>query len=61
LRARVNERGQVLQVNVINSSGYPDLDQAAQKTVQTWSFLPATKGGQPIASWVNVPITFSLQ
>ncbi len=61
LRARIDEQGGVLQVEVVGTSGHSELDQAAQQTVQTWSFSPATRGGRPIASWVNVSIDFTLQ
>ncbi|MEO1133946.1 MAG: energy transducer TonB [Cyanobacteria bacterium J06639_1] len=61
LRARVDETGQVIQVEVSNSSGYPSLDEAAADAVEQWQFSPARRGEEAIASWVNIPINFSLQ
>ncbi|NJK64286.1 MAG: energy transducer TonB [Synechococcaceae cyanobacterium SM2_3_1] len=61
LKARVDQNGQVVQVQIVASSGYPVLDEAAQQAVQTWRFAPAQKNGEAIPSWVSVPINFSLR
>ncbi len=61
LKARVDQDGQVVQVQIVASSGHPVLDEAAQQAVQTWRFAPAQKNGEAIPSWVTVPINFSLQ
>ncbi|NJO71992.1 MAG: energy transducer TonB [Oscillatoriales cyanobacterium RM1_1_9] len=60
LRAKVNQQGQVEEVEIQDSSGFPALDQAAQQTVQGWRFSPAKLNNQPIDSWVIFPISFSL-
>ncbi len=60
LRARVNAQGQVVQVQVVESSGFPALDQSAGRAVQAWRFSPALSGTTPIDSSVIVPIQFSL-
>jgi len=60
LRAKVNARGQVQQVEIVSSSGFPALDRAAQETVQRWEFSPALRNNAPIESWVVVPIQFTL-
>jgi TonB family protein len=60
LRARVNQQGSVVAVEVTQSSGFPALDRAAQTTVQQWRFTPAQRDGIPIESWVTVPIQFTL-
>ncbi|MEO0853794.1 MAG: energy transducer TonB, partial [Cyanobacteria bacterium J06648_11] len=61
VRARVDNTGRVVQVEVTNSSGYLSLDEAAVSAVERWQFTPARRGEDAIASWVNVPIDFSLQ
>jgi protein TonB len=38
----------------------PMLDRAAMDAVGRWKFRPAKVGGQPIATWVLVPVRFSL-
>jgi len=61
LRARVQEDGRCAQVETKQSSGYAMLDSAALETVKKWRFAPATLSGTPVASWVEVPITFRLR
>ncbi len=60
LRARVDAQGQVQQVEIVSSSGFPALDRAAQEAVQRWQFSPALRNNTPIESWVTVPIQFTL-
>jgi protein TonB len=58
LRVQVLANGQPAEVQIAASSGYAVLDQAAVEQVKDWRFLPARRGGQPIVSWVMVPIKF---
>jgi len=60
LRVEVDADGQALQVEVKSSSGYPRLDRAAQEAVSNWRFIPARRGKLAVASWVVVPINYSL-
>jgi protein TonB len=60
LRVHVGTDGQVLEVEIKTGSGYPRLDQSALETVARWRFVPARRGTTPVASWVVVPIVFSL-
>lgn len=50
--------GFVNQVDIVQSSGYPLLDQAAVSRLRTWHFTPATQGGMPISSIYKIAITF---
>jgi protein TonB len=61
LRVLVNAAGAAEQVEVRTSSGSTRLDTAALDTVKRWHFLPAKQGGEAVAAWVLVPISFSLQ
>ena len=61
LRARVQEDGHCAAVETKKSSGSTMLDSAAVETVKKWRFAPATISGAPVASWVEVPITFRLR
>jgi protein TonB len=36
----------------------PDLDEAAIEAVKKWEFAPATKDGKPVASRINVEVSF---
>ncbi|BBB91976.1 MAG TPA: energy transducer TonB [Methylomusa anaerophila] len=61
LRVLVSEQGLVEDVQVIASSGYSQLDQAALAGVRRWQFSPALKEGMPVAEWVAVPVRFTLR
>jgi protein TonB len=60
LRVWVNERGAPEQVLLQGSSGVRTLDEAAVRAVSRWSFMPAHRGLTAVASWADVPISFSL-
>jgi protein TonB len=69
---RLGEQGRVLldvhilpdggvgQIRVRRSSGFARLDQAALTAVRHWRFVPAKRGGEPIAYWYVQPIDFAL-
>lgn len=61
LRVLVDIGGAASQIEVRNSSGSDVLDEAALEAVKRWRFVPARRGDQPVAAWVLVPITFTLQ
>jgi periplasmic protein TonB len=60
VKAYVTEQGRVEQVQVEQSAGHADLDQAAVEAVGRWRFQPARRGRQPIAMWVSIPVKFML-
>lgn len=61
LRVYVSAGGLAEQVEIRASSGHTALDQAARAAVLRWRFVPARQGNQPVAAWVLVPITFTLE
>jgi periplasmic protein TonB len=60
LLVTVNPRGQVNQVQIKRSCGYPRLDSAALQAVRQWQFIPAKQGDNPITAITIVPIVFKL-
>ena len=60
LAVNVNSQGDACSVNVKQSSGFEVLDKAAEQSVAEWKFVPAMQGGEPVASWVDVPVRFTL-
>lgn len=50
--------GFVNHIDVVRSSGYPLLDQAAIARLRTWHFSPATRGGMPVSSIYKIAVTF---
>lgn len=60
LSVDVDAGGRPTGVQVKNSSGFTLLDEAALEAVRDWRFVPASRGGRPIAAPVEVPVRFSL-
>jgi protein TonB len=61
LRVSVSPHGTAESVEIKASSGSTRLDEAAQKTVRNWKFIPAKRGEIAVQSWVLVPIIFKLE
>jgi protein TonB len=60
VRAEVAADGRAARVEVMRSSGYAALDDAALASVSQWRFAPAEIDGVPSAGAIEVPITFRL-
>jgi protein TonB len=60
LKVWVLENGKVGKIELQKSSSHEMLDKSAMKAVENWIFIPGKKGGEPIPSWVTVPIKFQL-
>ena len=61
LRVHVLDDGRVGDVDVEQSAGHRDLDQAAADAVRRWRFEPARRGDDAVAMWVRVPVEFRLK
>ena len=59
LRVRVTDTGAVDSVEVVESSGHPDFDDAAVAGAKELRFSPARKEGKRIEVWAEVPVHFS--
>jgi len=57
----VDRDGNVQDLKVFKSSGYPLLDRAAASSVKQWLFEPGRVGEKKVAMWVRVPIRFELK
>jgi protein TonB len=61
LQIYVLDNGKVGDAKILKSSGFERLDEAAvREAKRAWKFVPATEEGKPIASWVNMAVTFKL-
>jgi periplasmic protein TonB len=60
LEVLVKADGSLGDMRLKTSSGYTRLDEAAQKAVKGWRFVPAKRGNQAIDFWYELPIEFSL-
>jgi protein TonB len=61
LSVDVNKEGEPVNVEIIQSSGFRLLDQAALKAVRHWKFQPGIIANIPVESTVTVPINFRLE
>jgi TonB family protein len=60
LRLFVGQDGVPTEVRLLESSGYPELDRAAQRVAGVLRFDPATDHeGRPLRVWASFPIVFS--
>lgn len=60
LLVQVDPEGRVVDLSVLRSSGFPALDEAAEKAVRHWRFEPAIRDGAAVFSSATVAITFRL-
>ena len=60
LRMLIGADGLVQEVQVMQTSGYPRLDQAAQTAIARWRFTPAVENGQPVELVQDLPVHFRL-
>jgi protein TonB len=61
LFVEVSAEGNAVNVVLKQSSGFGLLDAAALQSVRHWKFQPATIGGLPVASRIEVPVRFELK
>lgn len=61
LEVLVESNGNVADLRVVSSSGYPILDKAAEAAVKNWLFEPGLIGKEKVAMWVRIPIRFELK
>ncbi len=60
LRMLIGADGLVQAVQVLQTSGYPRLDQTARTAIARWRFTPAMENGQPVESVQDLPVHFRL-
>lgn len=61
LRLELSESGVVKSAQVVNSSGYKRLDEAAITAARTWRCDPPHRNGRPVSAIVLQPFIFVLQ
>jgi len=60
LLIHVSPAGLATAVEVTKSSGFVLLDRAARDAIETWHFLPAIRGGAPVAATMPLRVRFEL-
>jgi len=61
IQVEISAEGQVLKVQVADSSSYARLDRAALEAVRKAAFRPATDAGHPVGSITKVAYKFQLE
>lgn len=61
LRLTISRTGNIERVEVVRSSGYAILDDAAVRAIRTWHAAPARSGGRTVASVELLPVQFRLR
>jgi protein TonB len=61
LRVLVDAGGRAEELRIDRTSGAWILDEVALAAVRKWRFVPARRGDEAIAHWVDVPVRFRLQ
>jgi protein TonB len=56
----INESGTVTNTKVVETSGYPQLDQAALTATKVLKFTPALNRDQKVPVWIQFPVTFQV-
>jgi len=61
VRVLIGTDGAPQRAEIVHSSGFERLDQAAVSTVMRWRYVPGKRGGVAEAMWFNVPINWVLE
>jgi len=61
IAVEVSAEGRPTAVSLARSSGFPELDHSALRTLWRWRFDPARRLGLAVASHVNIPVRFHLE
>ena len=56
----VAPNGDCMDIEVVESSGTPSLDEAAATAVRRWRFTPALRAGRAVEATIRVPVVFRL-
>jgi TonB family protein len=59
VRMRVSTEGRPTVVEILRSSGHPELDRLIARVAEQARFSPARLRDRPVASWVHLPIKVS--
>ncbi len=61
LDVKVADDGRAGGVTLVRSSGFPELDRAAERAAAQARFNPATRGGRPVESAARLTLVFRLR
>ena len=58
IQAEIDREGNVLEIKVLESSGFKVLDNASLETLKKWKFTPARIGNKFVDDTVDIPVNF---
>ncbi|MFZ2330445.1 MAG: energy transducer TonB [Atribacterota bacterium] len=61
IKALIDKKGDIIEIVVDTSSGYPGFDRNAIEAISKWKFQPAYYNNEERACWVLIPIIFQLK
>jgi D-alanyl-D-alanine endopeptidase (penicillin-binding protein 7) len=61
LNFKISADGKVEDSNIMKSSGYRLLDEAARDGISKCQFRPATQGGKPVPAWMHMQYVWTLK
>jgi protein TonB len=61
LRLHISPDGTVARVEKLVSSGFAELDAAAETALARWRFVPVLRDGLPVASYRDQPVRFIIE
>jgi periplasmic protein TonB len=61
LSVEVLPNGRVGAIRIVQSSGFPRLDDSAVREARRWRLRPGAREGVPTTMWKEIPVTFRLQ
>ncbi len=59
VRADIDAEGRVVSATIGRSSSHVAFDEAALVAVREWTFWPEMRDGEPVATVIQVPVTFA--
>ena len=60
IRALIDPQGNAASVEIVRSSGFDSLDEAARDAIADCAFTPQRVDGKPVKAIVEIPIPFKL-
>ncbi len=61
LELHIDDSGNPLEINLLQGTGFADLDQAALQAARVWTFAPPLNHTQPVRTWAQIEIRFHVQ
>lgn len=61
LNVEILDTGKVGMVEILETTGYTVLDEAAVNAAKKWRFSPALNETKPVSVWVEFPLEFEIK